>query len=966
MNFQEFEDLAMFDLPQDPLSRRLVNHLFHTIRSRRIDEDWYIRPGTVIRCDTDPTEDRFESALFVALPHLRAQPYNGRSSPKGVGFCRERRLHDAFDQYSSVNLSINQEKGWYSRHDLGSDRNQIFWVGQVWLLLVGQSLLTYGSVSVDELEAGNITVQDEIIHAENGDRIIQIVDQDRRLFYIPSSKCKSFYELQVAMIHQFKRLGRADIKEYSLKFLLIDGQEITSSKWSAILKQPDLPLVKVTLSPIEVHHDDTSSLTASRHSRTSDDDKLSLDISEPSGDSDDSSSDEGGSESDSESGSDQDDSKSDSMGFLLIDTESITTTHEHSVPNLNRRVPPFLSWLIRATDGKERNIANGFRESISRIELMLIRVDEKQYSDELMESLTSAFGIADFYDETANLDYEEFRYLRASFQKGKLLRGSSSMSDLSDDLTLKLADEYLDVALLTLESFISIEFSSKLTQKFFGALADIMKDPTFSLQLYSSDAPDPDIPDTFRHDKKLRWVLSRKRIRGYDQRERRQAPENAKCEECETGTVYSSMESAIAHFRKSHMVGSMTDSNIRIFVLPLAAALEERLAEEQSSLLQGARDAMVSILRKLVSIQDGVTYDNEFREQRGLPLYLLQAITWIFLYVCSVSRVLHELSWFYKDDLCQKDPKNLASSKIRTQLNYLTRISSKVEDLVRKAERELASPTTAVEENGPGSFLISVGQHYVATRVICNLLRTPIHNNKHIVPIYQALTKKLASQIIRNPTKRQILSIGALIDQLRLVKDFYEWQWETLYYFDLVINPDSYPRGYDHAEREKLFSDHEYGLISWEDKKLEKDIHQISQLLLACDRMVGKVRELTDIMKDDQGRAIFIFTTVTIIFLPLSFVATYIGMSGGATGLDWSGIQSLFWEVSGPLTFGILMFCLFVAQKENILNAIPLSLVEKMRGWRDWSGWKARGEWETEYEPTEKDMKLDTCYTGMS
>lgn len=128
------------------------------------------------------------------------------------------------------------------------------------------------------------------------------------------------------MIHQFKRLGRADIKEYSLKFLLIDGQEITSSKWSAILKQPDLPLVKVTLSPIEVHHDDTSSLTASRHSRTSDDDKLSLDISEPSGDSDDSSSDEGGSESDSESGSDQDDSKSDSMGFLLIDTESITTS----------------------------------------------------------------------------------------------------------------------------------------------------------------------------------------------------------------------------------------------------------------------------------------------------------------------------------------------------------------------------------------------------------------------------------------------------------------------------------------------------------------------------------------------------------------------------------------------------------------------------------------------------------------
>lgn len=131
------QDVALFDLPQDPTSRRLVNHLFHTIRSKKIEDDWYIRPGTVLRCDTDSTEDTFESALFVALPFLHEHPYNGRSPPKGEGFCRERRLHDAFNQFSAAHL--NQEKSWHSRHDLRTDKNQIIWIGQVWLLLAGQS-----------------------------------------------------------------------------------------------------------------------------------------------------------------------------------------------------------------------------------------------------------------------------------------------------------------------------------------------------------------------------------------------------------------------------------------------------------------------------------------------------------------------------------------------------------------------------------------------------------------------------------------------------------------------------------------------------------------------------------------------------------------------------------------------------------------------------------------------------------
>lgn len=209
--------------------------------------------------------------------------------------------------------------------------------------LVDVGFLTYGNVSLDTLQAGNITIQDDIVHAEDGDRIIQIVDQERRLFYIPSSKCKSFYvikplslsyayivdilqELQVAMVHQFMKMGRIDIREYALHFHLQDGQEVTSGKWSAILKQLDLPLLKVTLSPIELYHDDSSSSIATPHSKITDNDKLSLDMSEPGGDTDDNSSEED-TRSNIEAGVFRwQHSKSDDLGFLLIDPEQMSTS----------------------------------------------------------------------------------------------------------------------------------------------------------------------------------------------------------------------------------------------------------------------------------------------------------------------------------------------------------------------------------------------------------------------------------------------------------------------------------------------------------------------------------------------------------------------------------------------------------------------------------------------------------------
>lgn len=54
-------------------------------------------------------------------------------------------------------------------------------------------LITYGTVSREVLEGDNIAIRDQKSNNEKEDRVIQIMDENRRLFYLPAEKCQSFY-----------------------------------------------------------------------------------------------------------------------------------------------------------------------------------------------------------------------------------------------------------------------------------------------------------------------------------------------------------------------------------------------------------------------------------------------------------------------------------------------------------------------------------------------------------------------------------------------------------------------------------------------------------------------------------------------------------------------------------------------------------------------------------------------------
>ena len=166
-------------------------------------------------------------------------------------------------------------------------------------------------------------------------------------------------------------------------------------------------------------------------------------------------------------------------------------------------------------------------------------------------------------------------------------------------------------------------------------------------------------------------------------------------------------------------------------------------------MLEFGAETMTRILRKLVAIQNGVMHDDGLRETRGLPDEFLQAFAIIVAFVCALSSTMHKISWVYTDEIPQSSMSigDLVSHEVVKQRDMLERLATEAENWIRKAERTLMAPTSTPLDgvDGPESFQASVGPHYVAAQIVCNLLKMPVHNRKHAADLYEANLKMLVS-----------------------------------------------------------------------------------------------------------------------------------------------------------------------------------------------------------------------------
>lgn len=135
-----------------------------------------------------------------------------------------------------------------------------------------------------------------------------------------------------------------------------------------------------------------------------------------------------------------------------------------------------------------------------------------------------------------------------------------------------------------------------------------------------------------------------------------------------------------------------------------------------------------------------------------------------------------------------------------------------------------------------------------------------------------------------------------------------------------------------HGYRQLLIDE----IISFTDRRDK----EFSELRSHASHLEEFNRNKLDTTRDRQERAIYAFTIVTIVFLPLSSIASIFGMNS-ADVRDMEVGQWAYWVTAVPVTVGVVLVGLWWTGE---MGGVVRTGMEWVRGWWEGGRWTEREE----------------------
>ncbi|KAG8527329.1 uncharacterized protein KY384_007481 [Bacidia gigantensis] len=184
------------------------------------------------------------------------------------------------------------------------------------------------------------------------------------------------------------------------------------------------------------------------------------------------------------------------------------------------------------------------------------------------------------------------------------------------------------------------------------------------------------------------------------------------------------------------------------------------------------------------------------------------------------------------------------------------------------------------------------------------------NGNVNIIEILEECVEHLALKVRDRYSRRLLQMLNAFEEELNGVHDVLKQQIQVLSEFRWYLDPESFIAP---STARKLRFD-------FEKKGIDRILGTVREQVKNCKELQKRAKtlsiqnvQLVETLQDDNGRAIFIFTFITVLFLPLSFVAGFFGMNLKGVG-DTSNRVGLFWKIAMPLTGGIILICAAVVK----------------------------------------------------
>ncbi|KAI1087686.1 hypothetical protein F5B19DRAFT_497148 [Rostrohypoxylon terebratum] len=499
--------------------------------------------------------------------------------------------------------------------------------------------------------------------------------------------------------------------------------------------------------------------------------------------------------------------------------------------------------------------------------------------------------------------------------------------------TDEIMTSLLELSRELLGNFLPQEGSAPYQQvckRFWGSLDEIFRHITWS----SINRPD-----------KSHWVIHDFTPNSTLSKALPRAPTDKKtfadCSGCSGGKIYTSCDEALDHLHSEHLSCTNMGGSRRPYDDPCFVWLRQSNNTQanwtQNKNIMNAVNQFIELLTNVKGLAMELHYlvattSHQSTESQFRP-FLPSGVFYAFQEIISIYFLTsRQLSYINGLDSIQssfeksqtgpywRKIKSLESDAQAAFVKACGLLENSKEDIILSGITTQSSDTLGIE---------SVGSHFLVAAIAVNLQNRPMFPNRdtNVLQVYHEYTSKLRYQTYRRPRRRVFLEIHRLQEDLEALHNVVLSQIQVLDNYKRLLSPTSF-RITDTA-REGLFRIASQYIDSHMDK-LQDNYEEIRVQRERMRFLKEQVRQTIEILEENHGKAIRVFTIVTVFFLPLSFVTSFFGMN--TTDIrDTDYDQRLFWAVSLPVTFVVLALAFFYGYKGDTIEDRILTLIYDKR-----------------------------------
>lgn len=371
------------------------------------------------------------------------------------------------------------------------------------------------------------------------------------------------------------------------------------------------------------------------------------------------------------------------------------------------------------------------------------------------------------------------------------------------------------------------------------------------------------------------------------------------CHICDNRKYYASIEDAINHLRLAHISPQSTDvehhsESLKHWVASTTDADLESRTESLLRYLETLNRRVNKLLSKAVEMRQSVANGSqELDDGYFLRATLVKAAKKIFQFVYYSA---YSFNVHCDSGSAPVGPQLLVSSRGHYHDKSGAEMFATLADLAMSKARDDLLLMTQIGDDTRSVFHFKASIQFTIYLGLSDLVRRPLMWNMSILELYRDYLSALRFKASRKPSKLVLRELYLLDEEIEVVASVYMQQHRAEYKLWKVL-------GVDEIELRR----------EGRDEYVE---NLFSQFRKELERATKALRHNIEITEEGNSKAILIFTLVTIIFLPLSFVASVFGMNTSDIR-DMNSDQTLFWAIALPVTGTIGTISLIAAYRHT-------------------------------------------------